>query len=194
MSRGSFAGRIGAENAPNVGKATWKVPWLDGPLLSLRVVGFDAAGKQVAELYRDVQLLPSEAATEKLPGTCIVVDKRLQRMWYIKDNRIRRMHLVSTAAPGYATPRMRPGGHFKGRGSTGRVFNKALNPYSSLYHVNMAYWLGITASGTHGLHATSPALYRRLGHPASHGCIRQHRSDARTLYNMVRVGTAVYVL
>jgi lipoprotein-anchoring transpeptidase ErfK/SrfK len=57
----------------------------------------------------------------------------------------------------------------------------------------MAWWMAITASGSHGIHATSPGFYYALGGPASHGCVRQHRNDARILYGMVSVGTAVYV-
>lgn len=190
-SRGSFAGIIGAKMVPNNGKLTWKVPWLDGPSLNLRLTGFDADGKPIAELYRQVWLMPREFAN--LPRTCIAISKRLQRLYYREGGKTKRMHLVSTAAAGYITPRMKPGGYFRGRGSTGRVFNKAYNPYSSLYHVNMPYWLGITASGSHGIHATSPPFYRLLGRPASHGCVRQHRADARALWEMVRTGTPVYI-
>jgi hypothetical protein len=189
--RGGFSGVIGGGMLPNTGKATWKVPWLDGASLNLRLAGYDADGKLVAELNRSVWLVPLEF--RNLPGTCIAISKRRQRLYYRENGKTRRMHLVSTAAPGYITPRMRPGGYFAGRGRTGRVFNKAYNPFSSMYHVNMPYWLGITASGSHGIHATSPPFYGRLGHPASHGCVRQHRADARVLWDMVRTGTAVYV-
>lgn len=190
-SRGKFAGIIGGRMVPNNGKLTWKVPWLDGPSLNLRLVGYDADGMKVAELQRVVWLLPREF--RNLPPTCIAISKRLQRLYYREGGKTRRMHLVSTAAAGYITPRMKPGGHFAGRGATGRVFNKAYNPYSSLYQVNMPYWLGITGSGSHGIHATSPPFYHLLGRPASHGCVRQHRSDARVLWEMVRTGTAVYI-
>ena len=57
----------------------------------------------------------------------------------------------------------------------------------------MPYWLQITASGSHGIHATSPPYYGRLGSPASHGCVRQHKADAQVLYGLVSVGTPVYI-
>ena len=57
----------------------------------------------------------------------------------------------------------------------------------------MLWWMAITSSGSHGIHATSPGYYGYLGGPASHGCVRQHRADARELYHMVDVGTPVYV-
>jgi lipoprotein-anchoring transpeptidase ErfK/SrfK len=62
-----------------------------------------------------------------------------------------------------------------------------------MYQVHMLWWMAITSSGSHGIHATSPNLYGYLGSPASHGCIRQHRADAQELYGMVSVGTPVYV-
>jgi lipoprotein-anchoring transpeptidase ErfK/SrfK len=75
----------------------------------------------------------------------------------------------------------------------GKVFGKSAAPVSRMYEVVMYHWLQITSSGSHGIHATSPPYYDRLGKPASHGCIRQHRSDAKILYDMVRIGTPVYV-
>ncbi len=62
-----------------------------------------------------------------------------------------------------------------------------------MYDVVMRYYLAITSSGSHGIHATYPNMYRYLGRPASHGCIRQHRKDAAILYDLVPVGTPVYV-
>lgn len=190
-SRGSFGGIIGGGRIPNTGAVTWKVPWLDGTSLHLRVVVYNDEGKATAQTERKVCLLPREF--ENLPPTCIAVSKRLQRLWYFSNGEIKCMHMVSTAAPGYHTPRMRPGSMGKGQGKMGQVFYKALNPFSRLYRVHMPYWLAITSSGSHGIHATSPRFYRLLGRPASHGCIRQHRADAAALYRMVSVGTPVYV-
>jgi lipoprotein-anchoring transpeptidase ErfK/SrfK len=75
----------------------------------------------------------------------------------------------------------------------GKVFEKDPAPTSRMYNVVMPWWLQITASGSHGIHATSPRFYDELGGPASHGCVRQHRADAEILYDMVRVGTPVYI-
>jgi lipoprotein-anchoring transpeptidase ErfK/SrfK len=75
----------------------------------------------------------------------------------------------------------------------GKVFRKAPSAWSRSYRVNMPYWLQITSSGSHGIHATSPRYYGRLGSPASAGCVRQHLSDAAKLYSLVSVGTPVYI-
>lgn len=189
--RGRFEGIINGGAVPNTGEVRWAVPWLDGPHLNLRAAAYDADGELVGHTERRVRLLPREF--KGLPPTCLAVSKRVQRLYYIEKGETRRMHIVSTGASGYTTPAMRPGLSLRGRGATGKVFNKAPNPFSRLYRVHMPYWLGITSSGSHGIHATSPRYYSRLGRPASHGCIRQHLADARALYQMVSVGTPVYV-
>jgi hypothetical protein len=188
--RGRFSGVVKGDMLPNTGHVAWQVPWLDGPALRLRIGAYDAAGKQIAAHEIPVLLLPREFGD--LPDTCIAISKRLQRLYYFEGGRIRRMHMISTAVPPFQTPKMKPGSRGS-RGAMGKVFNKALNPFSSLYRVHMPYWLGITSSGSHGIHATSPGYYRLLGRPASHGCVRQHKADAQVLYSMVSVGTPVYI-
>jgi len=190
-SRGEFSGVVNDGSVPNTGQVSWKVPWLDSTSFMLTATGYDANSQKIAYAECKVRLLPREFAD--LPDTCIAVSKRLQRLYYFEDGVPKRMHIVSTAAPGYTTPKMKPGSYSRQRGEMGKVFSKARNPFSKLYQVNMPYWLGITSSGSHGIHATSPNMYSRLGRPASHGCIRQHRADARVLYGLVKVGTPVYV-
>lgn len=188
-SRGTFSGTIG--KFANQGKTQWAVPWMDTTEFTVRVVGYGADGKQLASDERQYQLRPR--ILEGKPETCIVVSKPRQRLYYVHGGTVQRMHIVSTAAGGYTTPSMRPGSYDRSRGAMGRVFSKAYAPTSHMYHVVMYYWLQITSSGSHGIHATSPPFYGRLGGPASHGCIRQHRADARVLYELVSVGTPVYV-
>ncbi len=190
--RGTFEGLIGGGMADNEGEIHWQVPFLDGPYLNLRAAAYDDEGGFLSATARRVQLLPREAKGEVEEETFIVICKRLQRLWYVEDGTTRRMHIISTAMPGYNTPNMRPGSGGS-HGATGRVFYKADNPFSHEYHVFMPHWLAITSSGSHGIHATSPPFYDRLGSPASHGCVRQHRHDAAILYDMVEVGTPVYV-
>lgn len=187
--RGSFRGLIG--KFPNTGTAQWRVPWLDGTEITIKITGYDETGKELASDQRSYQFWPR--VLENKPETCIVVSKARQRLYYVESDSIRRMHIVSTALPGYTTPRMRPGAYDRLRGAMGRVFRKAYAPRSRMYRVVMHYWLQITSTGSHGIHATSPRFYGRLGRPASHGCIRQHREDARILYFLVSVGTPVYV-
>lgn len=187
--RGTFGSAIA--KVGNTGMYVWEAPWVDGPKVKLRLVGYGEDGKQLAATEAEYQFLPMICHDK--PDTCIVVSKSRQRLWYLREGQIRRMHVVSTAASGFTTPRMKPGSYDRRRGAMGRVFRKAYAPTSRMYDVVMYYWLQVTSSGSHGIHATSPRYYRLLGRPASHGCIRQHRADAKALYDLVSVGTPVYV-
>ena len=187
--RGSFATPIG-DAIPNQGSYQWTVPWVDARSFMLRIAGYDASGKFLAETERAVRFRPHEAAG--ISGTFIVVSKERQRLWYFEDNHIKWISIVSTAASPYETPDMHPGS-YGWRGEMGRVFSKSPSAFSKMYQVDMMWWMAITSSGSHGIHATSPPFYDYLGEPASHGCIRQHRHDAKQLYDMVSVGTRVYV-
>ncbi len=187
--RGNFSSII-ADKGPNTGQYKWVVPWIDASGFIMRIAGFDEHGKMVAEAEQGVGFRAKEAAGKT--GTFIVISKRRQRLWYYHDDRLKWISIVSTATRGYSTPDMSPGSGGR-RGAMGRVFYKDPNAFSRMYQVPMRWWMAITSSGSHGIHATSRGLYRYLGGPASHGCIRQHRADAKNLYGMVSVGTSVYV-
>lgn len=189
-SRGRFAKDVAT--VANQGFYSWKVPWMDTTRFRLKVVGYSAEGRKLT--YADAPYAFLPLVCQNRPATAVCVSKAHQRLYYLRDGVIRRMHIVSTAAPGYYTPTMRPGSYDRSRGAMGKVFYKSYAPVSRMYEVVMYHWLAITSSGSHGIHATSPSYYGRLGRPASHGCIRQHRADARILWEMVSVGTPVYVM
>src|SRR5690606_17094833 len=79
---------------------------------------------------------------------------------------------VSTARSGYVTPRgaYRPTRMHRMRYS--RQYDNSPMPYSIFFR------------GGYALHGTNAA--KRLGTPASHGCVRLHPSAAATLYGMVQ--------
>jgi len=189
-SRGNF-GEVIANRLARTNSFQWTVPWIDARGLRLRIAGFDANGEPVASFERTVRFRPRELVG--LPDTCIAIIKRKQRLYYYKDGHIERMHIISTARWPYSTPTMKPGDYSSRQGAMGQIFRKSYAPRSRRYDVTMRYWLQITSSGSHGIHATSSNLYYRLGQPASHGCIRQHRADARILYELVKLGTPVYI-
>ena len=79
---------------------------------------------------------------------------------------------VSTAGKGFSTPPGRfqaaaPGAH--GLFEEVRQFANALSVFFR---------------GGYAIHGTGQV--KRLGSPASHGCVRLHPSDAATLYSMIR--------
>ncbi len=190
-SRGDYGRVLYGQMLPNLGEVPWTIPWMDTDGFRLRIAAYDESGHRVAAHEIGASFRPAEL--NGLPEHAIAIIKKRQRLYYYQEGRIRRMHIVSTAAPGYTTPCMRPGSRDRWRGAMGQVFGKQRSAWSRRYTCWMPYWLQITASGSHGIHATSPRFYYLLGRPASHGCVRQHRSDAKALYDLVEVGTPVYV-
>ena len=189
-SRGTH-GQFIAHSIPNTGSFSWRVPWIDATAMRIRIAGLNAEDEKLCDAEFGVNFMP--AVCKNVPPTSLVINKQRQRLYFLKDGKIQRMHIVSTAARGYTTPLMRPGSRDPRRGEMGKVFRKARAPFSRMYQVTMPYWLQITSSGSHGIHATTPRYYSMLGRPASHGCVRQHYNDAQVLYNIVNVGTPVYV-
>ena len=79
---------------------------------------------------------------------------------------------VSTGRRGYYTP----------RGSYRPTFLKRMH-YSSKYNNSPMPW-SIFFKGGYAIHGTN--YIKRLGRPASHGCIRLHPAAARELYHLVK--------
>lgn len=92
------------------------------------------------------------------------------------DNRVQRAVHISSAAPGYATPR----GRWK-------VFRKERMSWSNPYKVWLpwaSYFVGGVAFHEY---ASVP------GYAASHGCVRVPAHEAQILYRFARYGTSVIV-
>lgn len=95
-----------------------------------------------------------------------------QSMQIEADNHVLHNWAVSTARPGYRTP--------IGTFSPGRlervwyssIYDNAPMPYSVFFHRGYA------------IHGTSEIS--KLGRPASHGCVRLHPDNARTLFDLIR--------
>lgn len=106
------------------------------------------------------------------PGVVAVVDISDQKLRVFQHGVLMHTWKVSTAARGYITPvgKYRPYRIHKMWRS--RKYNNAPMPYSIFFHKGWA---------VHGTDAI-----RRLGRPASHGCVRLHPKNAKTLYRMVR--------
>ena len=79
---------------------------------------------------------------------------------------------VSTGRRGYHTP----------RGSYRPTFLKRMHYSKKYYNSPMPY--SIFFKGGYAIHGTK--AIKRLGRPASHGCIRLHPAAARELFNLVK--------
>jgi lipoprotein-anchoring transpeptidase ErfK/SrfK len=102
----------------------------------------------------------------------VKIDLSDQKMKVIVNGKTRHSWPVSTARRGYRTPV----GSFKPTRMHRRYFSKKYHG-SPLPHSIFFY-------GGYAIHGTN--AIKRLGRPASHGCIRLHPQNARELFALVR--------
>lgn len=100
------------------------------------------------------------------------IDISSQTMTVTQNGRVIHNWRVSTARPGYYTPRgnYRPTRLHKMWYS--RKYDMSPMPYSVFFR------------GGYAIHGTY--YVKQLGRPASHGCIRLHTANAATFYSLVR--------
>lgn len=108
-----------------------------------------------------------------LADVTIKVDKATQRMSVSVDGQEQYSWKVSTGLPGYETP----------KGSY-TPFRLEEDHYSKEWDdAPMPHSIFFTSRG-HAIHGSD--VVRRLGSPASHGCIRLSRENAATLFALVQ--------
>jgi len=104
-----------------------------------------------------------------------VIDLEDQEMRVYLDGDQEYTWKVSTARAGYVTPNGTYKAQWLSRMHYSKKFDDAPMPYSVFFHDGYAI---------HGTDSIS-----RLGRPASHGCVRLHPDNAKTLFDLVkRVG------
>jgi lipoprotein-anchoring transpeptidase ErfK/SrfK len=95
-----------------------------------------------------------------------------QTMKVYHENRLLYEWPVSTAGNGRITPVGTYKPQFLSRNHKSRRYNNAPMPFAIFY------------SGNYAIHGTTQI--KRLGKPASHGCVRLHPDNARILFRMVQ--------
>jgi lipoprotein-anchoring transpeptidase ErfK/SrfK len=105
-------------------------------------------------------------------GLVARVDVSSQTMTVTNGGMVVHVWRVSTARNGYSTPRgtFRP--QHLSRMHYSRKYDNSPMPYSVFFR------------GGYAIHGTGAV--KRLGTPASHGCVRLHPSNAATLYSMIQ--------
>jgi len=130
-------------------------------ILAAIVVAVMAAGGTLATT--------AEAAAARLVAT---IDLSDQTMRVSLGKKTLYNWAISSGKRGYRTPTgtYRPGRMYREYYS--RKYNMSPMPHSIFFR------------GGYAIHGTG--YTRQLGSPASHGCVRLHPANARTLYNLVR--------
>ena len=105
------------------------------------------------------------------------VDISEQKMRVYQNGVLKYVWPVSTARKGKVTPTGTWNAKFLSKNHRSSIYDNAPMPYSIFY------------SGNFAIHGTNHI--KRLGRPASAGCVRLHPDHAKVLFNMTqRVGTS----
>ena len=115
---------------------------------------------------------PGSSFDHSAPRVVAVVDLSDQMIRVFRSGVLMHSWKVSTARRGYITPVGKFTPYRTHKMWRSRKYDNAPMPYSVFYHKGWA---------VHGTNAV-----KRLGRPASHGCVRLHPKHAKTLYKLVR--------
>ncbi len=108
----------------------------------------------------------------------MIVSIATQRIYLVRENQVAFDTPISSAAPGFRTPR---GSFFiKEKIRNGKI--------SNLYKCPMPFWMRIGET-EFGLHEGELP-----GYPASHGCIRLPKESAQLIFDQLSVGTVVEIV
>lgn len=131
--------------------------------------------KKSKRSYAKKKSLPQSSAKSRINTSYeiyVKVDISQQRMYVYRNGSLKHTWKVSTGTKSYPTP--------KGKYGVNRMYpmfyatnwNRAEMPHSIFF------------KGGYAIHGTKSVS--KLGRPASHGCVRLHRSNAKKLYYMVQ--------
>jgi lipoprotein-anchoring transpeptidase ErfK/SrfK len=149
-------------------------------LAAVGMMAIGAAGAAPALAEPDsLQLASAEPATttgeaveEQKPLLVARIDVSDQRMYVYLDDRQVGVFKVSTARRGYITPTGRYRALWLSRYHRSRKYDWAPMPWSVFFN------------GGYAVHGTTDL--KRLGRPASHGCVRLHPNNAKTFFELVK--------
>ena len=114
-------------------------------------------------------MLPGPALAERIVAHVSIAS---QEMKVYHEGRLIYTWPVSTAKAGKITPPGTYSPEFLSRNHRSKRYNNAPMPFAIFY------------DGNYAIHGTDQI--KRLGQPASHGCVRLHPDNAKILFNMVK--------
>jgi lipoprotein-anchoring transpeptidase ErfK/SrfK len=112
------------------------------------------------------------AAEPACARVVLTIDKSTQRMTVAVDGATRHVFTISTGRAGFGTPNGRFRPQRLARTWFSKKYYNSPMPHSIFFH------------GGYAIHGSYEI--RRLGGPASHGCVRLRPGDAATLFALVR--------
>ncbi|MFM7334696.1 MAG: L,D-transpeptidase [Tabrizicola sp.] len=125
--------------------------------------------RHFAVLALVLALLPTQALADRVLARVSISS---QTMKVYHEGRLLYTWPVSTAKAGKITPAGTFEPEFLSRNHRSRRYNNAPMPFAIFY------------DGNYAIHGTDQI--KRLGQPASHGCVRLHPDNAKILFEMVK--------
>jgi lipoprotein-anchoring transpeptidase ErfK/SrfK len=125
--------------------------------------------RHFAALALVLALLPGQAFADRVLARVSISS---QTMKVYHEGRLLYTWPVSTAKAGKITPSGTFEPEFLSKNHRSRRYNNAPMPYAIFY------------DGNYAIHGTDQI--KRLGKPASHGCVRLHPDNAKILFQMVK--------
>ena len=125
--------------------------------------------RHFAALALALALLPGQAIADRVLARVSISS---QTMMVYHEGRLLFTWPVSTAKAGKITPAGTYEPEFLSKNHRSRRYNNAPMPYAIFY------------DGNYAIHGTDQI--KRLGKPASHGCVRLHPDNAKILFQMVK--------
>jgi lipoprotein-anchoring transpeptidase ErfK/SrfK len=119
-----------------------------------------------------LSLMPFSSASAFAAKLIASVDLSTQTMVVTQNGQVKYKWPVSTGRQGYSTPTGSYSAQWLSRNHRSRKYNNAPMPYAVFYHRGYA------------VHATYDT--KRLGRPASHGCVRLAPENAAKFFALVQ--------
>jgi L,D-transpeptidase catalytic domain len=131
-----------------------------------------AATQQLALIAPDAAMELGAEAGPPLPVMVARIDLSDQTMNVYLDDQLTYTFRVSTARGGYITPVGRYKAEWLSPRHRSRKYDNAPMPWAVFFH------------GGYAVHGTTEI--KRLGRPASHGCVRLHPDNAKNFFSLVK--------
>ena len=125
--------------------------------------------RHFAALLLALILLPGAALAERIVAH-VSITSQIMKVYH--EGRLLFTWPVSTAKAGKITPAGTYSPEFLSRHHRSKRYNNAPMPFAIFY------------DGNYAIHGTDQI--KRLGQPASHGCVRLHPDNAKILFEMVK--------